>query len=895
MLPPWATSALEFLAGLPESAVAQGAADLFLVAHAALAAPARALLDAGCLAARLPLVSDAVLGGFQVQLVRRLSMASWSLIDLERSLRPGAPTAFGKDAWIRRWINFPTLCFLTGTIVEHWRSAAVELLQRLHADLPILQEQLFGGADPGPLTRIDGDCGDLHCGGRAVAVLTFESGARAVYKPKDLRCAREVNELISILNAGGLSTPLRERAILCRGPYTWEEHVSESQSTSPADAARFFRRFGMTLRILQLVEARDCWIDNLKVVSDAPVFIDMECILEPRLRVRGAPSPSLAEDLFQESVIPTGAVTLPQGLTQRSAWDDFGALAGPGLRRLPLSFSASTVDRVDGSFEMKNGELLWEIGGGWPLLDGAPARALDFIDELTAGFHEVQSALRAQSSELLAPGGFVDRLSQCPVRSIVRTTWSYLALSRRSVSPAALVDCASREIELAAVLGSVAGPGGPFPLDVAAAELGSLRVMDVPLFHSIPSRDSLSIDGDREVKGCFIPSAAIHLRRRLKDIDRFDERRHLQILRASVSLMARSPARPVDPAPLLAEEPFPDCRPWAAAIGDELLSAALGDGARLSFIGIQRHLDLDLATVNPASRDLVDGTLGPAIFFAELAAATGMGRYAEATIRLLSRQERELALSPSLGVGAAAGAGALVHALARSADRLKDDTLFDAAFEIVNRVSRWDLTSTSSDFARGKTGLLCAVRKLLQLSRRDDVAARRLAIDLAATDDLSPALPARPPLDLLPAAPFARALAETTSGGSPDLPRAPASIGDLTAVIHRLRLAGAAVPPSIVAGVWSHLRAPRFDHGRSAALADLALEAFSAGCGPDFLSAARAIAAAAIEHRVVGGTWFGDPNCPDTYRLSILDGLPALGMLFLRLGDSTLNSVRILG
>src|SRR5437764_478326 len=87
--------------------------------------------------------------------------------------------------------------------LELFRESTREILARLAADWPAIRARFFADRDPGALTAHDGGAGDRHRRGRSVRLLTFESGARLVYKPRSLAVEGHFQELLAWVNAAG--------------------------------------------------------------------------------------------------------------------------------------------------------------------------------------------------------------------------------------------------------------------------------------------------------------------------------------------------------------------------------------------------------------------------------------------------------------------------------------------------------------------------------------------------------------------------------------------------------------------------------------------------------------------------------------------------------------------
>src|SRR5205807_6133473 len=119
-------------------------------------------------------------------------------------------------------------------------------------------------------------------------------------------------KLVEFLNDSGASPRLLVHRILPRGDRAWEEFVTHRACRTPEEVERFYTRMGMTIRLLQLLEGRDFWLDNLVAHGEYPAFIDLETLLQPRVAATASlPSEREAGRRLAESAVETGAITMP--------------------------------------------------------------------------------------------------------------------------------------------------------------------------------------------------------------------------------------------------------------------------------------------------------------------------------------------------------------------------------------------------------------------------------------------------------------------------------------------------------------------------------------------------------------------------------------------------------
>ena len=97
----------------------------------------------------------------------------------------------------------PVLLRLIATITRQWIDTSREFVLRLDADLAAIRRDILHSGAASRVAKIEGDLSDPHNGGHSVQIVSFEDGARVVYKPKDLRLDVAWHALIERLNRAG--------------------------------------------------------------------------------------------------------------------------------------------------------------------------------------------------------------------------------------------------------------------------------------------------------------------------------------------------------------------------------------------------------------------------------------------------------------------------------------------------------------------------------------------------------------------------------------------------------------------------------------------------------------------------------------------------------------------
>ena len=178
--------------------------------------------------------------------------------------------------------TYPVLARLLATVAESWSAAMVEFAERCEADRDLLAQAFAGGAPLGPPVAVALDLSDPHNDLRTVAVVTFASGLRLVYKPRSLAMDAAFAAFLDALNATGQLPDLRAPRTLQRPGYGWCEWIEDRAPADAAEWAALCARTGALLAIVFLLEGVDIHDENIVFTGGHPVIVDAETMLHPR-------------------------------------------------------------------------------------------------------------------------------------------------------------------------------------------------------------------------------------------------------------------------------------------------------------------------------------------------------------------------------------------------------------------------------------------------------------------------------------------------------------------------------------------------------------------------------------------------------------------------------------
>ena len=326
--------------------------------------------------------------------------------------------------------EYSVLARRMATAVESWVDATSALLIRLEHDRRALTVTFGTGGDLGCVSGIEPGLSDPHERGRSVARLTWDSGLKLVYKPRNLALDRAYNDLLDWLNVHGAPLRLRVCRVLERPTYGWMEFAEHHPCASVQDAENYFRRAGMHLCLVYALRGSDFHDENIIASGEHPVLVDLEVLLQPRLRdavfeLKGPDDPAHRE--FAESVVGTGLLPWWMFTPDGRTWNFSGLGGGEECESM---FQVRRWRNVNSDVM----ELTYEYATlhaqpNVVKLNNEPLSPLRFEEQLVDGFRRMYRVLLDQREALLAPDGALSSFAHVPVRFLLRSTSLYAGTS----------------------------------------------------------------------------------------------------------------------------------------------------------------------------------------------------------------------------------------------------------------------------------------------------------------------------------------------------------------------------------------------------------------------------------------------------------------------------------
>jgi type 2 lantibiotic biosynthesis protein LanM len=312
-------------------------------------------------------------------------------------------------------LDYPVLARYLVTIIDHWASYSLELLQHLCLDWHDICITFTPGTDPGHLQEIQ-HTGDHHNKGRSVLLLRFANGLRLVYKPRPLSLDKHFQELLVWINAHSISHQLRPINIIDRDSYGWCEFVTAQDCDTKEAIERFYERIGSYLAIFYLLDATDFHAENLLAAGEHPIPIDLESLFHPRLfKETNSTNGGLLSSVLRIGLLPT------RDLSGKSRpGTDISGIAGG--QKGQLTSMQIPVVRNGGTDQMHVGHDYIEIpmSHNQPMLNGEYVEVQHYTENIVHGFAETYHLFVAQQAELR--NDLLPRFARDEIRLIARPT-----------------------------------------------------------------------------------------------------------------------------------------------------------------------------------------------------------------------------------------------------------------------------------------------------------------------------------------------------------------------------------------------------------------------------------------------------------------------------------------
>ncbi|MGB8508279.1 MAG: type 2 lanthipeptide synthetase LanM family protein [Pyrinomonadaceae bacterium] len=621
--------------------------------------------------------------------------------------------------------QYPVLARLLSISTDYWAQNVSELALALTDDLPDIRRVFGGETSPERVIAVTPSLSDTHDGGRTVALLEFDNGLTLIYKPRDIGIEKAWFSLLAFLNEHGLGFHILK--VLDREGHGWVKAAVHAPCRDTGEAKNFYVRAGMLLAVLYMLEASDCFFENVVACGAYPVLIDMETLMHHVFKRSAelAPADELADDIASGSVFRIGFLPLWETSAEGISIDISGLGAKSG-RITPYRQRRWLHVNTDAML-LEHEPIYVESENHIPRLDGVALNAHDYTDEIVSGFRQTYELLTRLRAELSAEDGLIENIGRQEIRILFHATRIYGLLQKRLCAPRHMRSGVERSIETDVLSRFYLGSPEKSRLwYILEAEIAGMECLDIPRFAVPADSRSLPLPTGKKIEDAFEETALERLRRKLSRLNRADLEVQIEFIRASlrisdISIVHTTPEADAEKwqsqetVLLTCDEFAGEAAAIAAEIEQHAIVSADGSATWIAPQLLPRSSRYELRSLR---MNLYDGLAGVALFFAALEHVSGSGRrLATAALKplrkFLATADTSLMIREGYTLGAATGIGSFVYVLSRCALFLQDSSLLLDARAAVEKITpEWIAADDAYDVTSGVAGAILSLLAL---------------------------------------------------------------------------------------------------------------------------------------------------------------------------------------
>lgn len=676
-----------------------------------------------------------------------------SFVNLIEKQTHGCPSKIHYNGFVQKLLQdglmaffqkYPVLGKLVATTIDFWVEATGEFLQCLQADLSEIR-QLFLGEQIhseesainqlGKVREIKAALSDPHHRGRSAIAITFASGLKLIYKPKDLGLEVAYNQFLTWCNQRQIPLSLKVLKVLNRQNYGWVEYVEHLPCEDEPAAQRFYQRAGMLLCLLYVLQGTDCHNENLIASGEHLVLIDMETLMHHEARVMEI-SPETKE--LQTATMPRlWDLVLRTGLLPR--WDfsqdnriayDVSGLGNVDPQQIPRRvpyWKSINTDEMHLGYQ----KVTMPIQKNVPILNGVALSPNDYLEDLVAGFEQMYLFFKAQRQALLATDSPLKNLQRQRIRFVFRPTQVYGIILQKTLAPQFLQNGIDRSIELDILSRALLiAEDKPNAWPILHSEISAMEQLDIPYFAASADSDALTFGVEPPIEKYFQAPSYDQVISRLQRLDEADLAQQLAMIQgAFYARVAKTPgtetANTAKDAQIshihtLTSEKLLQ---HSEAIAQEIQTRAItGTDGSIHWMGLSYIPDADRFQLQLLGGSLFDGNCGIAMFLSALDYVRGTTQFRNLILGALQPVRKLLQISDphlaprlinAIGMGGATGLGSIIYAFVRISQFLKEPSLLDDAQRAAQAISSELIAAdTKFDILAGSAGAILGLLTL---------------------------------------------------------------------------------------------------------------------------------------------------------------------------------------
>lgn len=425
---------------------------------------------------------------------------------------------------------------LIGKLCDSWVLTTAEFINRLKADLPLIQKTFKCKLEPGQVMAIKADLSDRHSNGRTVLALFFAGGFKLLYKPRRVAVEKAFYNFLSWFNSNGMTLPFKLLTVLDRAAYGWVEYVEPLPCKTEEEVKNYYQRAGMLLALTAILNARDCHYENLIACGEHPILTDLEALLHPDLKPAVKPADaSYSTNEWEEVHALKRTGLLPSCRPGALSWSvnasGMGAIGGEITPYRSRKWLFLNTDHMSLHYEFAR----IPPGKNHPTLHAVRILPGPYIEEILNGFVLLHQVLRKQRHALLSSGSPIQEFGNQVTRFIFRSSRFYAALRSHIFHPDNLKHNTGALNTLKTLEKVLHLTAFCHLQPVVELEKQALLQLDIPRFTISSNSTDWQITENLLISNCFIRSGYDCLIANLQSLNKMNLERQTHWIRKTVA------------------------------------------------------------------------------------------------------------------------------------------------------------------------------------------------------------------------------------------------------------------------------------------------------------------------------------------------------------------------
>ncbi|MBF0226722.1 MAG: type 2 lantipeptide synthetase LanM family protein [Desulfobacterales bacterium] len=640
---------------------------------------------------------------------------------------------FFNEGYKKFFLEFSVLARQLCRLAETWSDSYSEFLIRLNNDIEFI-EKIFSKDIPlGIISRLETGLSDRHANGRRVIILTFLSGTKIVYKPRDIGQEYTFNAFINFAEKKGLQNIPPSLKILSYKGYGWVEYIKQSSCKSESEIEDYYKKAGVLLGLTYVFCGNDCHMDNVIATEKGPFLIDIESFFQPLTInvVDGIDKTAIdkAKEQIDASVLNTGLLTYSEPDNEGKFHDASGFRGrgghlcynkkrqwiNPNTAEMTLEYESTKVKSMQ-NIAMLNGDI---------------KKAEDYGNLIVEGFEESYNFFLKNRNELLSENSFLNNFGNSEVRLIFRPTDHYALFLHAITTPRFQKD----GIDASFIIESMArifqfSPQRPLLWPLFIQERSSLENLDIPRFTVQADKKEIISSSGEIVSGYVSASGIDRVMAKIKSLDNIDLNRQVELIQSILfdveddhakSSGSYGAMKPISykKTESLSDE---DILNYSKFIADQIIERAIkGADGTATWIA-PAYIKPEQQSDRGISYYLYDGVCGIALFLASMAKITQESKYSNmaysACMPVIKAIESGIVnrLIEHESIGVCNGLSSIIYSLAYIYRLLKDDRYLKIAQQIAPLITEERIKNDKRlDIEGGSAGAIIGLLSLYEL------------------------------------------------------------------------------------------------------------------------------------------------------------------------------------